>query len=48
MDRGIIGALAAISCPLNDKTYELLTYRIPENYGNQRKINHESVVEMNR
>jgi tRNA(Ile2)-agmatinylcytidine synthase len=45
--RGIIGALAAISCPLNDKTYELLSYRIPENYGTPRQINHESVVEMN-
>jgi len=44
--RGIIGALAAISCPLDDKTYELLTYRIPENYGTPRQINHESVVEM--
>ena len=31
--RGIIGALAAISCPLDDKTYELLAYRTPENYG---------------
>jgi tRNA(Ile2)-agmatinylcytidine synthase len=45
--RGIIGALAAISCPLNDKTYELLAYRTPENYGTQRRINHESVLEMN-
>ena len=45
--RGIIGALAAISCPLNDKTYELLSYRIPENYGTPRQINHKSVVEMN-
>ena len=44
--RGIIGALAAISCPLNDKTYELLSYRIPENYGKPRQIDHESVVEM--
>ncbi len=45
--RGIIGALAAISCPLNDKTYELLSYRTPENYGTPRQINHKSVVEMN-
>ena len=29
--RGIIGALASISCPLDDKTYELLVYRVPEN-----------------
>ena len=46
--RGIIGALAAISYPLDDKTYELLTYRIPENYGTPRKINNESVNEMNK
>jgi len=46
--RGIIGALAAISCPLQDKTYELLSYRISENYGTPRKINHESVREMDK
>ena len=46
--RGIIGALAAISCPLDDKTYELLTYRIPENYGKSRGINHQSVLEMDK
>jgi tRNA(Ile2)-agmatinylcytidine synthase len=45
--RGIIGALAAISCPLDDKTYELLTYRTPENYGTPRRIDHKSVVKMN-
>ncbi len=46
--RGIIGALAAISCPLNDKTYELLSYRVPENYGKPRRINHQSVREMDK
>ena len=46
--RGIIGALAAISCPLKDKTYELLSYRISENYGTPRRINHGSVREMNK
>lgn len=46
--RGIIGALAAIGCPDDDKTYELLTYRMPENYGKSRKIDYESVFEMNR
>ncbi|MDD3985067.1 MAG: tRNA(Ile)(2)-agmatinylcytidine synthase [Methanobacterium sp.] len=46
--RGIIGALAAISCPLDDKTYELLAYRIAENYGKPRQINHESVREMDK
>lgn len=46
--RGIIGALAAISCPLNDKTYELLAYRISKNYGKPRLINHASVKEMDK
>ncbi len=46
--RGIIGALAAIGCPNTDRTYELLAYRIPENYGNPRKIDYESVFEMNK
>jgi tRNA(Ile2)-agmatinylcytidine synthase len=46
--RGIIGALAAIGCPDDDKTYELLTYRIPQNYGKKREIDYESVFEMNR
>jgi len=45
--RGIIGALAAIGCPKTDKTYELLAYRIPENYGKKRQIDHESVFQMN-
>lgn len=31
--RGVIGSLAAIGCPLNDVTYELLAYRDPANYG---------------
>lgn len=41
--RGVIGALAAIGCPLEDRTYELLTYRVPENYGKPRQIDPESV-----
>ncbi|BAZ98995.1 tRNA(Ile)(2)-agmatinylcytidine synthase [Methanothermobacter sp. EMTCatA1] len=44
--RGIIGALAAIGCPLDDSTYELLTYRVPENYGKPRRIDPESVARM--
>lgn len=44
--RGIIGSLAAIGLPLEDYTYELLAYRQKENYGTKRKINHESVYEM--
>lgn len=46
--RGIIGALAAIGCPDTDKTYELLTYRIPQNYGKKRQIDYESVFQMNK
>lgn len=44
--RGIIGSLAAIACPLNDKTYELLNYRVKENYGKKRLIDYSSVHEM--
>ena len=44
--RGIIGSIAAIALPLEDFTYELLAYRIPENYGTKRKIDVESVYEM--
>ncbi len=46
--RGIIGALAAIGCPLPDKTYELIAYRAPENYGKKRKIDKESVKRMDK
>jgi tRNA(Ile2)-agmatinylcytidine synthase len=46
--RGIIGAMAAIGCPLEDKTYELLAYREPQNYGKKRKVDLESVREMDR
>jgi len=44
--RGIIGALAAIGCPRNDNTYELLAYRTPENYGKKRQIDDDSVFRM--
>jgi tRNA(Ile2)-agmatinylcytidine synthase len=46
--RGIIGSIASISLPLEDFTYELLAYRIPENYGTERRIDHDSVMEMDR
>ena len=46
--RGIIGSIAAISLPLKDFTYELLAYRIPQNYGTERKIDVESVYEMDK
>jgi len=46
--RGIIGSIAAISLPLEDYTFELLTYRAPENYGTKRQIDYDSVYEMDR
>jgi tRNA(Ile2)-agmatinylcytidine synthase len=46
--RGIIGSIAALSCPLKDYTYELLTYRTKENYGKKRKIKRDSVYEMDK
>ena len=45
--RGIIGAIAAIGCPDYDKTYEILTYRMPENFGKKRLIDYNSVFKMN-
>ena len=45
--RGIIGALAAIGAELRDRTYELIAYRLKENYGKERRISEESVFEMN-
>ena len=46
--RGIIGSIAAISCPLEDYTYELLAYRHPSRYGTVRNIDYDSVVKMDR
>ena len=46
--RGIIGSIAAISCPLEDYTYELLAYRHPSRYGTKRNIDYDSVVKMDR
>ena len=46
--RGIIGSIAAIACPLEDYTYELLTYRNQENYGKKRLIDEKSVYEMDK
>ena len=46
--RGIIGGLAAIGENLEgDHTYELITYRTPENCGTPRRIDPSSVIEMN-
>ena len=46
--RGIIGSIAAISLPLSDCTYELLTYRSSENYGTKRQIDYDSVYLMDK
>ncbi|AHF80334.1 tRNA(Ile2) 2-agmatinylcytidine synthetase TiaS [Thermococcus paralvinellae] len=46
--RGIVGALAAIGHPLNVFTYELLAYRKRELWGTPRKVNRESVFEMDK
>ena len=47
--RGVIGALGAVGgfFSLEDRTYELLAYRVPGNYGKKRKINLDSVFQMN-
>jgi len=45
--RGLIGALAAVGGTLEgDLTYELLTYRTPENWGTPRKTDDASIVAM--
>jgi len=47
--RGIIGSLAAVGETLQgDHTYEILAYRIPENYGLKRKVDLASVFEMDK
>jgi tRNA(Ile2)-agmatinylcytidine synthase len=47
--RGIIGSLAAVGETLQgDHTYEILAYRIPENYGLKRKVNQASIFEMDK
>ncbi len=47
--RGLIGALAAIGCSLNeDATYELLAFRSEANWGCRRAVDSSSIVEMSR
>lgn len=48
--RGIIGALAAIGELLDstDYTFELIAYRVEENYGKPRLVDKESVLEMDK
>ena len=49
MRRGIIGGLAAIGETLKgDHTFELIAYRKPENWGTLRKIDENSVIEMDK
>ena len=47
--RGIIGGLAAIGETLQgDHTYEVLAYRVAENYGSKRKVDENSILIMDR
>ena len=47
--RGIIGGLAAVGETLQgDHTYEILVYRVPENYGSKRKVDSASIFEMDK
>jgi len=45
--RGIIGAMAAIGFH-GDATYEMIAYRRRENWGKPRRIDRQSVMEMDR
>jgi len=44
--RGLIGALASIGADLDDHTYELIAYRMPENIGSKRMVDGNSVALM--
>jgi len=45
--RGVIGSLAAIGETLaKDHTYELIAYRVQEKYGLKRKVDRQSIFEM--
>jgi tRNA(Ile2)-agmatinylcytidine synthase len=47
--RGIIGGLAAIGETLReDHTYEIIAYRVKENYGLKRKVDEASIFEMDK
>ncbi|MEM2088236.1 MAG: tRNA(Ile)(2)-agmatinylcytidine synthase [Thermoproteota archaeon] len=43
---GVVGALAAVGAVFEDYTYEILSYRIRENYGKPRRIDPHSVYLM--
>ncbi len=46
--RGIIGALAAIACPLDKVTYEAIAYRVKHNWGTVRRVDKASVELLHR
>lgn len=46
--RGVIGAIAALSWRPRDRTYEVLAYRHPSRLGTSRRIDEESVIDMDR
>ncbi|MEM2439820.1 MAG: tRNA(Ile)(2)-agmatinylcytidine synthase [Candidatus Bathyarchaeia archaeon] len=47
--RGIIGGLAAVGETLRgDHTFEVIAYRVPENWGTERKVDKTSIIEMDR
>ena len=47
--QGIVGALAAVGETLQqDHTYELIAYRKPENIGTKRRVNEESIFQMDQ
>ena len=45
---GVVGAVASLgfSCALEDHTYELISYRRPENCGTRRAVEPQSVKDM--
>jgi tRNA(Ile2)-agmatinylcytidine synthase len=43
---GVVGALAAVGAVFEDYTFELLSYRVKENYGKPRRIDRDSVMLM--
>lgn len=47
--RGLIGATAAVAwTPIKDKTYEIISYRQPQQWGKKRDVDVNSVMEMDK
>jgi len=46
--RGVIGALAAVSYELGEHTFEAIAYRTRDNWGTVRRVDRQSVFEMDR